>query len=110
MNKIAIVSPYPTRQNTDKLLDYIELTKNAANNKEDDYPIHLTELSVNDYVSKRRLYYRELFTEDNTAIHWVNVSDTLIVYDDFGIDDFMQVAIDIAKRRNINIIYGKCYN
>ena len=37
MNKIAIVSPYPTRQNTDKLLDYIELTKNAANNKEDDY-------------------------------------------------------------------------
>ena len=104
----AIISPYPTRQNSDKMLDYILLTKNASTTRENEYPIHLTELSINDTISKRRLYHRETFTLENTAINWINVVNTLVVYDDFGIDDFMQAAINLAKEKSVTILYSKC--
>ena len=104
----AIVSPYPTRENSVTFLDYILQTKNSETRFENTYPIHLTEMSINDSISKRRMYHRETFTPENTAICWLSVVNTLIVYDDFGIDSFMQVAIDLANKNNVSVMYCKC--
>lgn len=106
---IAGISPYPTRLNSIQLNNYINLTKSDLCSKVNEFPIHLTELTLNEYLSSRKPYYRTEYNIDNTALNWILKVDILIVYDDFGIDDFMKEAIRIATEVNVKIEYSKFY-
>src|SRR5574343_1498610 len=100
IKRIGIVSPYLSKIEG-KYKNYIYTTKQDALSDVNAYPIHLTEMTLQEFTSTRDAFNRFEYTMENSALGWIPVLDELIVYDDYVTDLCMKKAMEIAKKYNV---------
>lgn len=104
----GVVSPYLSKED-ERFREYINITKKDAQSNINTYPIHLTEMLVQEYNSVRQPFSRFEYTMSNSSLIWMPTLTELVVYDDYGIDLFMKSAIELAKEHNVKITYKKYF-
>lgn len=100
IKRIGIVSPYLSKLDG-RFRTYIDITKQDSLTDRNSYPIHLTEMTLQEFSSTRDAFNRYEYNVENSALGWIPVLDELVLYDDYGTDLFMKKAIEIAKKYNI---------